>query len=169
MRRFSALQLLLLAIGLALLFAGIFLHQIAAGWENYRYPNAVYWHGMRLVPGENQKITAAAPDMFVVKIVKGPAARLTLYSRPDDGSTPQKMVKALCARDACSKMSFPAGQGESAAANYVIGGESMQILLIRPAGSNVWIEFNGPPQALQHFSGFIDSVTMQLARGNAPG
>ena len=169
MRRFSALQLLLLAIGLALLFAGIFLHQIVAGWENYRYPNAVYWHGMRLVPGENQKITATAPDMFVVKIIKGPVARLTLYLRPDDGSTPQKMVKALCARDACSKMSLLGGQGDSAAANYVIGGESMQILLIRPAGSDVWIEFNGPPEALQHFSRFIDSVTMQLARGNAPG
>jgi len=169
MRRFSALQLLLLALGFGLIFSGIFLNQIARGWENYRYPNAVYWQGMRLVPGKNQKITAAGADMLVVKIVKGPMARLTLYLRPDDGLTPQKMVKALCARDACSKTMIDEGDGERAAANYRIGGEAMQILLIRPAGANVWIEFNGPPEALRHFGDLIDSVTAQLASRNAPG
>jgi hypothetical protein len=169
MRRFSALQLFLLAIGVVLLFSGIFLHQIAAGWESYRYPNAVYWHGMRLVPSQNQKFTTVASDMFVVRIVNGPVARLTLYLRPDDGSTPQKMVKALCARDACSKMALARSGGESAAANYVIGGEPMQVLLIRPTGSDVWIEFNGPPEALQQFADLIDAVTTQLARRNTPG
>ena len=169
MRRFSALQLFLLALGFGLIFAGIFFNQIARGWENYRYPNAVYWQGMRLVPGRNQKITGAGTDMLVVKIVKGPMARLTLYLRPDDGLTPQKMVKALCARDACSKTMLDEGSGERAAANYRIGGESMQILLIRPAGANVWIEFNGPPEALRHFGDLIDSVTAQLASRNSPG
>jgi hypothetical protein len=169
MRRFSALQLFLLAVGLGFLFTGIFLNPILRGWENYRYPNAVYWQGMRLVPGENQKITRAGNDMYVVKIVKGPAARLTLYVRPDDGLTPQKMVKALCARDACSKVSVGAGDDERAAANYRIGGESMQILLIRPSSANVWIEFIGPPDALRHFVALIDSITAQLARRNLPG
>jgi hypothetical protein len=45
----------------------------------------------------------------------------------------------------------------------------MQILLIRPTGANVWIEFNGPPDALHHFGDLIDSVTAQLARRNTPG
>ena len=169
MRRFSALQLFLLALGLGLIFTGVFFSHILRGWENYRYPNAVHWQGMRLVPDRNQKISAAGADMLVVRIVKGPMARLTLFLRPDDGLTPQKMVKALCARDACSKVTSPAGDGDRAAANYRIGGESMQILLIRPAGANVWIEFNGPPDALHHFDGLIDSVTAQLARRNAPG
>lgn len=170
MRRFSALQLFLLALGLGLIFAGVFFNQIARGWENYRYPNAVYWQGMRLVPDRNQKITPAGTDMLVVKIVKGPAARLTLFLRPDDGLTPQKMVRALCARDACSKVSLmPADNGDRAAANYRIGGEAMQILMIRPAGANVWIEFNGPPDALAHFENLIDSVTAQLALRNASG
>ena len=44
----------------------------------------------------------------------------------------------------------------------------MQILLIRPAGANVWIEFNGPPDALQHFGDLIESVTVQLAHRIAP-
>ena len=169
MRRFSALQIFLLALGFGLIFAAIFFNQILHGWEHYRYPNAVYWQGMRLVPGRNQQIIATGTDMLVVKIVKGPMARLTLFLRPDDGLTPQKMVKALCARDACSKATFVAGDGERAAANYRIGGESMQILLIRPAGANVWIEFNGPPEALRHFGDLIDSVTAQLARRNSPG
>ena len=169
MRRFSVLQLFLLAFGFGLIFAGLFFNHILRGWENYRYPNAVYWQGMRLVPDRNQKISAAGTDMLVVRIVKGPTARLTLFLRADDGLTPQKMVKALCARDACSRVTSPAGDGDRAAANYRIGRESMQILLIRPAGANVWIEFNGPPDALHHFGDLIDSVTAQLARRSSPG
>ena len=169
MRRFSALQILLLAFGFGLVFAAIFFNQILRGWEHYRYPNAVYWQGMRLVPGRNQQITPAGPDILVVKIVNGPMARLTFFLRPDDGLTPQKMVKALCARDACSKATLAEGDGDRAAANYRIGGESMQILLIRPAGANIWIQFNGPPEALGAFVDLIDSVTVQLTSRNSPG
>jgi hypothetical protein len=169
MRRFSALQLFLLAFGFGLIFAGLFFNQILRGWENYRYPNAVYWQGMRLVPSLNQRITTAGADTVVVKIVKGPMARLTLFLRQDDGLTPQKMVRALCARDACSKGAPPEGGGDRAVANYRIGGENMQILVIRPSGANVWIEFNGPPDALRHFGDLIDSVSAQLALRNAPG
>jgi hypothetical protein len=169
MRRFSALQLFLLAFGFGLIFAGLFFNQILRGWDNYRYPNAVYWQGMRLVPSLNQRITTAGADTVVVKIVKGPMARLTLFLRQDDGLTPQKMVRALCARDACSKGAPTEGGGDRAAANYRIGGENMQILVIRPSGANVWIEFNGPPDALRHFGDLIDSVSAQLALRNAPG
>ena len=59
MRRFSVLQVFLIAVGFGLFFGGIFLNHILRGWENYRYPNAVYWQGMRLVPDTNQKISAA--------------------------------------------------------------------------------------------------------------
>ena len=169
MRKFSVSQLLLLAFGIGLILAGIFLNHLVRGWEHYRYPNAVYWQGMRLVPDKDQKISAAGEGMLVVRRLKGPSARLTIFLRPDDGLTPQKMVKALCARDACSKATLPAGSGARAAANYRIGGEPMQILLIQPTGANVWIEFNGPPEALQYFAGLIDSVTRQLARRDLPG
>lgn len=169
MRRFSALQLFFLAVGCGLILVGVFLDNLLRGWETYRYPNAVYWQGMRLVPGTNQKITAAGANMLVVKVIRGPMARLTLYRRPDDGLTPQQMVKALCARDACSKGTPDEGDGERAAANYRIGGESMQILLIRPAGADIWIEFSGPPEALHHFGDMIDSVTAQLLHRNSPG
>ena len=169
MRRFSALKIFFLAAGIGLIFAGIFLNQLLRGWENYRYPNAVYWQGMRLVPHANQKITATSADMLVVRVIKGPAARLTLYLRADDGLTPQKMVRALCARDACSKVTVGEGDGERAAANYRIGGEPMQIQMIRPANANIWIEFNGPPDAFESFGNLIDAVTVQLARRSPPG
>jgi hypothetical protein len=45
----------------------------------------------------------------------------------------------------------------------------MQIVLIQPAGANIWIEFNGPPDALPQFGALIDSVTAQLARRSSPG
>ncbi|HVY06415.1 MAG TPA: hypothetical protein VHB46_10615 [Burkholderiales bacterium] len=167
MRRFSIPQLFVLAIGFGLILSGLFFNQILRSWENYRYPNAVYWQGLRLVPDHGQKISAPDKDMVVVKIAKGPAARLTLYLRPDDGLTPMKMVRALCARDPCSRTTANSGNGDRAAANYRIGGEAMQILLIRPTGANVWIEFNGPPDALPHFDNLIDSVTTQLALRNA--
>lgn len=169
MRRFSVVQLFLMAFGFGLIFAGIFFNEIVRGWENYRYPNAVYWQGLRLVPDRSQKITAPGADMVVVKIVKGPAARLTLYVRQEDGLTPQKLVRSLCARDACNRTALNSTDGERAAANYRIGGEAMQILLIRPSGANIWIEFNGPPDALPHFENLIDSVTAQLAPRSASG
>src|SRR5215475_7612856 len=121
MRRFSVLQLFVLAIGFGLILSGLFFDQILSGWENYRYPNAVYWQGLRLVPDRSQKITKPGTDMVVVKIVKGPAARLTLYTRQEDGLTPQKMVRSLCARDACNRTALTSADGERAAANYRIG------------------------------------------------
>ena len=163
MRRSHALKTFLLALGTGLIFTGAFLDPILRGWENFRYPDAVHWQGLHLVPGKNQKIMAAQPDMLVFRLVEGPMARLTLYLHPEDGLTPRKMVRALCARDSCSKVIFAEDRGERAAANYRIGGEIMQILLIRPVAGSVWIEFKGPPEALQHFAGLIESVTMQLA------
>lgn len=169
MRRYSAPQIVLLAFGLSLIVAGVFLDQIQRGWEHYRYPNAVYWQGMRLVPDRNQTLSAAGEDTMVAKSTDSPMARLTLFLREDDGLTPQKMVRALCARDPCSKSTLSADGADRAAANYRIGGEALQIVVIQPAGANVWIEFKGPPDALQQFSGLIDSVTNQLAQRNAPG
>ena len=60
MRRFSALQLFLLAFGFGLILAGLFFNQIARGWENYRYPNAVYWQGMRWCRPETNSSQAPA-------------------------------------------------------------------------------------------------------------
>jgi hypothetical protein len=169
MRRFSALQISLLAFGLGLVFAGIFFKQILRGWEDYRYPNAVYWQGMRVVPGANQQIIAAGTDMLVVKIVKGPMARLTLFLRPDDKLTPQAMVRDLCRRDGCIRSTIAAEYADRAVATYRINGESMQIVLMRLGGGAVWVEYKGPPEALAGFDPLIESVATQLSDRQAAG
>ncbi|HEX4986596.1 MAG TPA: hypothetical protein VFV71_11095 [Burkholderiales bacterium] len=167
MRRFSVPQLFLLAFGFGLIFTGLFYYRILDAWEHYRYPNAVYWQGLRLVPDGDQKITRPDADTVVVKAVGGPAARLTLFLRPDDGLTPLKMVRALCERDPCRRTAISAEAADRATATYRIGRESMQIMLMRPSGANVWIEFNGPPESLPRFDGLIESVKAQLALRSA--
>ncbi len=169
MRRFSVLQLFLLAFGFSLIFAGIFFNHILSGWENYRYPNAVYWQAMRVAPGRNQQIVATGTDMLVVKIINGPMARLTLFLRPDDGLTPQAMVRELCRRDSCIRSTIGADPADRAVATYSIGGESMQIVLMRLGGGAVWVEYKGPPEARAGFDQLIDSVSTQLSARQAPG
>jgi hypothetical protein len=162
MRRFTALQILVLAFGFGLVFAGIFLNQIVHAWDYYRYPNAVYWHGIRVVPGANQQIIASGADMIVLKIVDRPMARLTVFLRPDDGLRPQAMVRDLCRRDGCTQSSIAGITADRAVATYRINGESMQIALMRLGGSAVWAEYKGPPEGLSGFDRLIESLSAQL-------
>lgn len=162
MFRFSPLQLLVLTFGFCLVFVSIWLPQIAALWEDYRYPGAVHWQGMRIVPSETQSIALPAEDVVVVKSTGASSARLTLFLRADDGSTPRSIIQDLCRRDACTRSGAFPESGEGASATYRIGGESMQIMLMRVDGSNVWIEYKGPPEELADFNRLIYSVTTQL-------
>ncbi len=164
MRRPTLLQYFLLAIGIGLVLSGIFLKHILLGWEHYRYPNAVHWQGVRLVPGEHQTITSRGTDMLVIKNTQGPASRLTLFLRAEDGLTPQSMVSALCARDRCSSVSRPPGEGDRAAAHYRIGGEAMQIQMIRLSDSRIWIEYNGPPDGFSGFDNLVSVLASQIGR-----
>jgi hypothetical protein len=163
MFRFSPLQLLLLTVGFCLIFVSVSLKQIAAFWDDYRYPNAVQWQGMRIVPSETQSITLPAEDVLVVKIAGDASARLTLFLRAEDGSTPRSIIQDLCRRDACTRNATSPKDGDGASATYRIGGEQMQIVLMRLDGSNIWVEYKGPPEALSDFNGLISSVTTQLA------
>jgi hypothetical protein len=165
MFRFSLTQLFFLAVGFSLITTSVVFDEIAVRWDQFLYPNAVKWRGMRIVPGEHQQISTPDENMLVVKDNQAPMARLTLFLRPDDGVTPQALVKDLCSRDSCNRAASPAH--DRAVANYRIDGEPMQIMLIRPGGGEVWIEFKGPPVALQGFVELIDSVTTQLAQQRA--
>lgn len=167
MLRFSPLQLLLLTVGFCLIFVGFSLPQIARMWDEYRYPNAVQWQGMRIVPTPTQLISAPAEDVLVVRENGGSTARLTLFLRADDGATPRTIIQDLCRRDACTRNADPSGNDARASATYRIGGERMQIMLMRVDGSNVWIEYKGPPEELEGFNGVIYSVTTQLEQSRA--
>ncbi len=164
MRRPTVFQYFLLAVGIGLVFAGIFLQPIIRGWEHYRYPNAVHWQGIRLVPGEHQTITRRGTEMLVIRNTQGPAARLTLFLRAEDALTPQSMVRSLCARDRCSSVSRPPGDGDRAAAHYRIGGEAMQIQMIRFSDNPIWIEYNGPPDGISGFDNLVSVIARQTGR-----
>lgn len=167
MFRFSPLQLLLLTIGFSFIFVSVSLPRITVMWDQHLYPNAVQWQGMRIVPTPAQEITVPAEDVLVVKGNGQSTARLTLFLRADDGSTPRSIIQDLCRRDACTRGADSPKDDAQASATYRIGGERMQIMLMRVDGSNVWIEFKGPPEELELFNGVIYSVTTQLEQQRA--
>ena len=164
MGRFPPLQIALLAFGCSLILSAVFLDAIAARWENYRYPNAVHWHNLRIVPAKNQKIVVPGEDILVVKDAD---ARLTLFRRADDKLTPQSMVKDLCRRDGCIRSTI-AGDGDNlAVATYKMRGASMQIVLMRLGGGTVWVEYKGSPEGFAGFDKILESVSTQLAERQA--
>lgn len=165
MGRFSPLQFALLAFGCSLILASVFLDHIATAWENYRYPNAVHWHSLRIVPTGSQRIAVPTADVLVVR---DKSARLTLFRRADDKLTPEAMVRDLCRRDRCVRSSV-AGDDDRAVATYRINGQAMQIVLMRLGGGALWVEYNGAPEALAGFDGLLESVSAQLAEIQARG
>jgi len=86
------------------------------------------------------------------------------------GSRRRKWCGRYARATHASKGALSADDGDRAAAKLRIGGEAMQILVIRPSGANVWIEFTDRPDALHHFGDLIDSVTAAAGkRRNTPG
>ena len=162
MFRFSFRQFLLLVAGLGLIIGSVFYDPLMARWEKYRYPGAVHWQGMRVVPGHTQSIELVGGALLVIKDALHPRATLTFFLRNDDRESPAKLIRSLCTRDDCRRASFEENREERAAANYRINGEAMQILLARLPGGRIWLEYKGPPDALLQFSNLIDSVTRQL-------
>jgi hypothetical protein len=164
MFHFSARQILLLTVGFGLIAGSVFFDPLLARWEQFLYPNAVHWQGVRVVPGKTQQIRTTGDELLVLKDDRFPLARLTLFVQREDGVTPQKLVRALCFRDGCSKTAVSSGAGDTAVAHYRNNGESMQIVLMRMPGDSIWLEFRGPPEALRGFDTLIQSVSGQLEK-----
>lgn len=160
MGRFTPVQVVLVAFGCVLVLSSIFLDHIAAGWENFRYPNAVYWQQMRIVPASGQTIDMPSPEMMVVRQA---GALLTLFLRPADGATPQKLVRELCRRDGCVRSTTDRDDENRAAATYRMRGAALQIVLMRLGEGGLWAEYRGEPDGMSAFDNVVESVTAQLA------
>ena len=76
------------------------------------------------------------------------------------------MVKELCRRDGCIRSTIAADE-DRAVATYKMRGASMQIVLMRLGGGEVWIEYKGTPEGLAGFDKLIESVSTQLAERQA--
>jgi hypothetical protein len=160
MGRFTPLQFVFLAFGCGLIAAGLALDHIARAWENYRYPNAVRWHQLRVVPSRDQSIVVPGENLLVVKDAD---ARLTLFRREPDKVTPDSLIRELCRRDGCVRSAVTAADADTAAATYRMKGASMQIVLMRLDDGALWVEYKGSPEALKRFDALIRSVSTQLA------
>ncbi|HZP92876.1 MAG TPA: hypothetical protein VFB20_08350 [Burkholderiales bacterium] len=165
MRRFSAFQLALLCLGASLMVSAVFLDRLVGLWHSVTEPDAVQWNGLRVVPRKHQQIRAPEASMLIVHSDRFPKARLALFTRPEDGTTPRELVKALCRQDDCEVL--PRGGDGSdpdphrATAIYDTQ-EPLQIVVLRPADKHIWIEFSGPPAAYADFEPLIDSLVRQL-------
>ncbi len=163
MSRLSPIQLLLLTFGLSLIFLSLVLNQAIELWEVSTEANAIHWNQLRLIPREDQQLNALDSGTLVVRSSHFPDARLTLFRRAEDGSTPRDLVSELCRRDSCTYSSFDQpDNAEGAVANYA-GAVPLRIVLMRPSGKDVWIEFKGPPDAYRAFAELIDSISAQLS------
>lgn len=160
MGRFTPVQVVLVVFGCGLILSSIFLDRIAEAWENFRYPNAVYWQQMRIVPAGGQTIDTPSPEMLVVRKA---GALLTLFLRPADGATPQGLVRELCRRDGCVRSTSDRDDGNRAAATYRMRGASLQIVLMRLGEGGLWAEYRGEPDGVSAFDNVIEAVTAQLA------
>ncbi len=164
MGRFTPLQVAFLAFGCSLIAAGLGLDHIARAWENYRYPNAVHWHRLRVVPATDQSIVVPGDNLLVVKDGE---ARLTLFRREPDKVTPDSLIRELCRRDGCLRSAVNPANPDTAAATYGMKGAPMQIVLMRLDEGALWIEYKGPPESLPRFDALVRSVAGQLAERRA--
>jgi hypothetical protein len=166
MRRFSFVQIVLLLFGTALIVTSFFLNQLSLLWQSMPGTEVVNWNRLQILPGEGQQVAAIAEDYLVLTSAHAPGARLTLFVRPEDGRTPEALVRSLCRRDACThSASLPDGSNTDvnrAVATYRLAGEPLTLILMRPGASRFWIEYKGSPSHYAEFSNVIDSVSDQV-------
>lgn len=166
MRHFSFLQIVLLLLGTALIVTSLFLNQLALLWQTVPGTEIVNWNRLQILPGEGQQVAAMNPDYLVLTSAHAPGARLTLFVRPEDGRTPEALVRSLCRRDACThSASLPDGSNTDvnrAVATYRLAGEPLALVLMRPGASQFWIEYKGTPSQYAEFRNVVDSVSDQL-------
>lgn len=94
-------------------------------------------------------------------------ARLTLFTREDDGASPGDLVKDLCGRDSCRYVPLGDGRLNGAIADYA-SAPPLRFVLMHPANSGIWLEYKGPPTAFSAFDGVIEAVVIQLHAQPAP-
>lgn len=162
MSRFSPVELLLLALGSSLVLMALFLNHITALWDRPPEQKPILWKHLKLLPTADQQVDSLDPEMLVVRTTRFPLARLTLFTRPDDGLSPKQMVRNLCRRDTCTYSALDGSDDRLSAVATYREGEPLRIVLMRPGGREIWLEFKGPPGAFAAFSNLIDAVSQQL-------
>ncbi|MGD2139911.1 MAG: hypothetical protein PVH25_05920 [Burkholderiales bacterium] len=161
MFHFSFRQYILLGVGLLLILLAVSLNRITELWDATVNDHTVAWHRLAISPGKNTYVSSLDESMLVLRSSSGPDARLTLFTRKDDGSTPEDLVRDLCGRDSCEFSPLEDARLDGAIADYA-SGAPLRFVLMHPAGSAVWLEYKGPPDGLSAFDELIDTIVIQL-------
>lgn len=161
MFHFSPRQYLLLGIGFILILISIMLDSVTDRWNAVFDDKTVAWHHLVISPRANTYVSSLDDSMLVLRSSSHSDARLTLFTREDNGTTPDDLVKDLCGRDSCVYSPLDDARLNGAIADYTTG-TPMRFILMHPPGSGVWLEYKGPPDGLSTFNGLIDAIVAQL-------
>ena len=144
------------------------LKYVTAIWDTVLDDNTVYWNNLAVSPGKNERISMLDEATLVIRSATRPHARLTLFTRDDDGAQPVDLVKDLCERDSCVYFPLEDARRNGAVADYR-SDTPLRIVLMHPAEQGVWLEYKGPPGAYERFSELIDAIVTQIRDQAVPG
>jgi len=161
MFQFSPWQRALLFFGLVLIVLSLSLKYVTAVWDAVLDDDTVYWNNLAVSPGRNERISRLDESTLVIRSATRPHARLTLFTRDNDGAQPVDLVKDLCARDSCVYFPLEDARRNGAVADYR-SDTPLRIVLMHPAEQGVWLEYKGPPGAYDKFSNIIDAIVTQI-------
>ncbi len=168
MFQFSLRQRVLLFFGLALIVLSLSLNHVTALRDAILDDSTVYWNNLAVSPGKDERISKLDDATLVIRSATRPHARLTLFTRDDDGTHPEDLVKDLCGRDSCVYFPLEDARRNGAVADYK-SGAPLRIVLMHPLEQGVWLEYKGPPGAYEGFSKLIDTIVKQSQQQSAPG
>lgn len=161
MFNFSFRQYLLLGIGFSLILFSISLSWIEALSEAVFEDDTVAWHQLTISPGKKVYVSSLDDSTLVLRSSSHSDARLTLFTREDDGASPGDLVKDLCGRDSCRYVPLDDVRLNGAIADYA-SATPLRFVLMHPADSGIWLEYKGPPKGFSAFDNVVEAIVIQL-------
>jgi hypothetical protein len=165
--QFSLRQYLLLGIGLSLILLSVSLSWIGTFSEAVFEDHSVAWHQLTISPGETAYVSSLNDSTLVLRSSSHFDARLTLFTRENDGASPGDLVRDLCGRDSCTYVPLDDVRLNGAIADYA-STAPLRFVLMHPANSGIWLEYKGPPQGFSAFDSIIDAIMSQLYEQPTP-
>ena len=167
MFQFSLRQRVLLFFGVALIVLSLSLNHLTAVRDAILDDSTVHWNNLAVSPGKDERISKLDDATLVIRNATRPHARLTLFTRDDDGARPVDLVKDLCGRDSCVYFPLEDARRNGAVADYK-SGTPLRIVLMHPMDQGVWLEYKGPPEGYEGFGKQIDTIVNQIQEQSVP-
>ena len=165
--QFSPRQYLLLGVGISLILLSISLSWIGTLSDAVFNDDTVAWQELTISPGNKAYVSSLDDSTLVLRSASHSDARLTLFTREDDGASPGDLVRDLCGRDSCSYFPLEDTRLNGAIAQYA-SNTGLRFVLMHPANSGIWLEYKGPSREYEAFENVIEAVVTQLHEPPVP-